>query len=248
VIWTDSEGPQQIRPIAGTLYRLVESQEQVATLGYVDTLEEQALLEDLLEAVKPEYPDIQGDYHYLLKTPFRYPPLKWGSRFGRTHEPSLFYGGCSMAATLAESAYYRFVFWGSIEAEAVKPCIRSEHTLFWVDYSTSAGIQLQSPPFSNFEHELTHPTDYGDTQALGAGMREAGVEAFEYRSARAAAREHCVGLFIPNAFTQNQPAGMNQWLCEVSASEVAFKQLANSDVYRFPVEGFLMGQVLPVPA
>jgi hypothetical protein len=39
------------------LYRLVENQEQVATLGYVDTLEEQAVLEELLETSKPDYPD-----------------------------------------------------------------------------------------------------------------------------------------------------------------------------------------------
>src|SRR5690606_6678737 len=41
-------GAKHIRPIKGTLRRLVESQEEVATLEYVDTLEEQAVLEEML--------------------------------------------------------------------------------------------------------------------------------------------------------------------------------------------------------
>ena len=111
MIWERCNGAAHIRPINGRAYRLVESQEQVATLGYVDSLDEQAVLEDLLEATKPaNLPDAEP-YHYLLKTPFRYPPLKWGSRYGRQHEAGIFYAGKSVATTLAESAYYRFVFW-----------------------------------------------------------------------------------------------------------------------------------------
>ena len=83
MIWESCKGAQQIRHVVGTVYRLVESQEQIATLGYVDTLEEQTLLEEMLETTKPPYPFTTEDFHYLLKTPFRYPPLKWGSRFGR---------------------------------------------------------------------------------------------------------------------------------------------------------------------
>ena len=109
-IWHKCDGESHITPIKGVCYRLVESQEQIATLGYVDTLEEQVLLEEMLDAVKPAYPMAGDDYHYLLKTPFRYPPLEWGSRLGSKHEASLFYAGLSVTSTLAESAYYRFVF------------------------------------------------------------------------------------------------------------------------------------------
>lgn len=72
-IWERCQGEQHITSISGTLYRLVESQEHIATLDYVDSLEEQALLEDMLENTKPNYPDNSTSYHYLLKTPFRYP-------------------------------------------------------------------------------------------------------------------------------------------------------------------------------
>ncbi len=78
--------------IQGTLFRVVESQEQVATTRLVDDLTELALLEDMLEASKP--PRLPGTetLHYLLATPFRYPPLPHGSRFSIVHKPSLYYG------------------------------------------------------------------------------------------------------------------------------------------------------------
>ena len=55
-IWRQCKGERHIRPLQGRLVRLVESQEQVATLQLVDTLEEQALLEELLESSKPPVP------------------------------------------------------------------------------------------------------------------------------------------------------------------------------------------------
>lgn len=248
MIWQDAQGEPQIGAISGTLYRLVESQEQVATLGYVDTLEEQALLEEMLEGVKPPYPEQSDKLHYLLKTPFRYPPLEWGSRFGKAHEPSLFYGGGSVPTTLAESAYYRFVFWYSMEGERAKPTIRSEHALFAVDYRTQRGVRLQQAPFDQFQAQLTHPSDYGSTQTLGSAMREAELEAFEYSSARDPGKGHCVALFTPKPFRQKRPKEMNQWLCEMSATEVSFKQLAVNEISHFPLELFLFEGELTMPA
>src|SRR5512142_429329 len=97
--------------LAGTLLRLVESQEQVATHQLVRSLERQAVLEDMLEATKPPWRKGSERLHYLLATPFRYPPLQHGSRFGTRSEPSLFYGSQETRTVLAEAAYYRFVFW-----------------------------------------------------------------------------------------------------------------------------------------
>lgn len=226
----------------------MESQEQIATLGYVDTLEEQAMLEDLLETVKPPYPQGSEAYHYLLKTPFRYPPLRWGSRFGRIHEPSLFYGGCSIATTLAESAYYRLLFWFSMGAAPPKDKIRTEHSLFAVNYATNKGVRLQATSFEQYQAELAHPQSYAPAQQLGTAMRAAGVEAFEYPSARDPGKGNCVGLFSHTAFAEKTPHGLTRWLCEVGASEVSFKQLGSSTVTRFAVEVFLLDGVLPLPA
>ena len=44
----------------------------VSTLKLVDTLAEQALLEDILEESKPPVPPECRHLHYLLSTPFRY--------------------------------------------------------------------------------------------------------------------------------------------------------------------------------
>ena len=56
MIWQACKGSQHIVSLRGKLFRLVESQEQIATMSYVDTLQEQALLEEMLESVKPSFP------------------------------------------------------------------------------------------------------------------------------------------------------------------------------------------------
>lgn len=247
-LWQTCDGPKHIGPISGTLYRLVESQEQIATLQYVDTLEEQAVLEDLLEQSKPPFPSSAQGIHYLLQTPFRYPPLPWGSRFGRTHEPSLLYGGLSLVPTLAESAYYRLLFWHSMPPHPSRTSIDSAHTLFSVRYRSEQGIQLHIPPFSDFEAELTHPSDYAATQQLGSAMRDAGVKAFEYTSARDIEKGRCVGLFSPTALSQKQPASMSSWLSETRADHVIFKPLSDNIVHRFEGRQFMIDGQLPRPA
>ncbi|MGC6473126.1 MAG: hypothetical protein ACON5P_00610 [Candidatus Puniceispirillaceae bacterium] len=76
MIWQKCNGHLHIKPLSGTLYRLLESQSQIATMDYVGNIEEQAVLESLLEDNKPALSDATGRLHYLLKTPFRYPPLE----------------------------------------------------------------------------------------------------------------------------------------------------------------------------
>ncbi len=139
---------ERVTPVTlrGTVLRLVESQEQVATHSLVRTLAEQALLEDLIEASKPQRPGPAIRLHYLLATPFRYPPLPWGSRFGRCFEPSLFYAARTADTVLAESAYYRFVFWSGMAVPPSAP-LDTRHTLFSVAVGTRRGLQLQQAPF-----------------------------------------------------------------------------------------------------
>ncbi|MCE2570508.1 RES family NAD+ phosphorylase [Motilimonas eburnea] len=250
MLWQACQGEKAITPVDGVLYRLVESQEQIATLSLVDNLDEQAILEDLLEQAKPDYPSqdlAHGDLHYLLKTPFRYPPLQWGSRFGQTHEPSIFYGGASEQATLIESAYYRFVFWYAMDAPPIKAKMRTEHTLFTVGYQTDKGIKLHQAPFDGHS-DLVNPTDYRICQQLGSAMREAGVIAFEYQSARGKTGDICVGLFEPQALVQRQPLATFGILCEIDADTVAFKLLHQNQVVRFSINDFLINGELPFPA
>ena len=248
-IWRQCKGERHIRPLQGRLVRLVESQEQVATLQLVDTLEEQALLEELLESSKPPVPADAEPLHYLLKTPFRYPPLRWGSRFGRRHEPSLFYAALKLETAMAESAYYRCVLWSGMAVPPPSGRILSEHASFEAGWKVERGIRLQAPPFSDHEAALTDIADYRAPQELGTAMRGAGVQAFEYRSARCPERGCNVALFTPAAFTEKRPRNLTPWLCETTAGYVAFKPAhVPGSPKIFSWELFLVDGKLPHPA
>jgi len=227
---------------------MVESQHAIATRSYVDTLAEQALLEDMLEEKKPAPPTDTQSLHYLLKPPFRSPPLRWGSRFGTASEPSLFYAGLSLGATLAESAYYQLVFWHSIEGEPPEDHLNTEHTVFTVDFQSEMAVALEQPPFSRYAASLTHPTQYAATQTLGAAMRAAAVDAFSYTSARDPDKGLCAALFSPAPFTQSKPTGQASWSCETSARVVSFKLAGDSTVHAYDLGAFLVDNQLPIPA
>ena len=245
--WHGIEVAKNIVPIAGKMLRLVESQEQVATTHVVDSLVEQALLEGLLEQAKPPMrPGTEG-LHYLLLTPFRYPPLRHGSRFGQRHEPSIFYGSLTAITALAEASYYRLVFWFGMQQAPPRP-IRSRHTLFSVAYQTGAGLELHQAPFDEFRTTLADPTHYSATQELGRCMRESGVLAFEFRSARDPKGGINVGLFEPGALSVSRPCQQEEWLCDVDSHGVCFLHLSERMTRSFPVETFLIGGRIPLPA
>jgi hypothetical protein len=227
--------------------RLVESQGQVATNSLVRTLAEQALLEDLIEASKPRVPGPAIGLHFLLATPFRYPPLPWGSRFGRRFEPSLFYAARSIDTVLAECAYYRFVFWSGM-AEPPPAPLDTRHTLFSVAIATSRGLQLQLAPFNEFADVLRDRRFYGATQALGSAMRDAGIDAFEYRSARDPQQGLNVALITPAALATPKPDILDEWLCQTRAGHVSYYSRPGGGVRDFPLESFLVDGELPLPA
>src|SRR5215218_6478406 len=82
--WTPAALSSETRPLSGICWRLVEAQHRVSTLKLVDTVEEQAILEEQLQATKPPLPPGAERLHYLLSTPFRYGAFyPTGSRFRR---------------------------------------------------------------------------------------------------------------------------------------------------------------------
>lgn len=246
-LWTACGAATQSSRLDGTLFRMVESQEQVATNNLVDNFEEQAVLERLLDATKPPSRPGTEELHYLLQTPFRYPPLRHGSRFGERHEPSIFYGSLSLDTALAESAYYRLVFWYG-QAEPPADSYTTQHTLFEATYATARGLRLQNVACAEYRPVLTDPADYGATQALGAQMRGAGIEAFEFPSARCPRLGDNVGLFVPTALTCMRPTGSEEWLCRTSGERVQFWTRATRSVAEFTFDAFAVGGALPQPA
>ncbi|MFA9479856.1 RES family NAD+ phosphorylase [Phycisphaerales bacterium AB-hyl4] len=124
---------------------MVESQHHYATRALVDSDAEQALLERMIEQVKPRKPAEPAfeQLHYLLHTPFRYPPLDYGSRFNTAFERSLWYGAEQLRTCLAEKAYYMLLFREGTEAKF--DLVAREMTSFSVDVQTEAGIDLTLP-------------------------------------------------------------------------------------------------------
>jgi hypothetical protein len=245
-IWAEAGGPAAAGMVAGELWRMVESQEQIATMALVDTLAEQAELERLIERSKPRREDT-AHLHYLLATPFRYPPLRHGSRFGSRFDPSLFYGSLHSSALLAETAYYRFVFAAGPARPFPAPLL-THHTAFSARFRAMRGVRLQAPPFQQHRARLTSRISYAETQALGAAMRADGVQAFTFVSARDPQEGLNAALFEPSALVDTAPRRQAAWSCETTATMVTLRDHTAHLVNTFPLDTFLVDGRLPTPA
>lgn len=209
-IWMQCAGDSEHRLLRLVPWRVVESQHEISTRKLVDSAAEQELLEELIDRVKP--PIVVGErQHYLLFTPFRYPPLRHGSRFGGRHERGIWYGAESPRTAFAEVAYYRLLFLEGTHAEL--DLLTTELTAFTVRMRSAHGIDLTAPPFNAHHAQIASPVSYADSQALGAGMREAGVEVFRFPSARDAEGGVNVGVFTPTVFHAAAPQHLQRWHC-----------------------------------
>jgi hypothetical protein len=228
-------------------WRVVESQHQIATRKLVDSDAEQQLLEQLIDSAKPPERAPRG-LHYLLFTPFRYPPLRHGSRFGGRHERGIWYGSELQRTVFAEVAYYRLLFLDGTAADL--GLLQTELTAFRASVRTAAGVDLTAPPFAEHRNILASPNSYAESQQLGTAMRSAGVEAFRFTSARDVERGVNVGVFAPGAFGRRTPKSLETWHCSATRTAV---DLTRRDYFarahfRFPREDFLVDGRLPAPA
>jgi RES domain-containing protein len=246
-IWTECAASSEVRPLSATPWRVVEAQHQVATRKLVDSDEEQAMLEDLLERYKPPLP-VAPRLHYLLFTPFRYPPLRHGSRFGARHERGVWYGAESLRGAFAEVAYYRLLFLEGTHADL--GLLETDLSAFQARVRTRRGVDLTKGPFRRWRAALTSKTSYAATQPRGTAMREAGVAAFRYESARDVEGSPNVGLFTADAFAVRRPRNLETWRCVAtrSAVELAKRDYSRRIVHRFPRDQFLVDGRLPHPA
>ncbi|KPJ96462.1 MAG: hypothetical protein AMJ53_00665 [Gammaproteobacteria bacterium SG8_11] len=248
-IWAKCRDRVSPEPISNELIRVVESQEQIATNSLVENFDEQATLERLLDNTKPAPPRTERAMDYLLVTPFRYPPLPHGSRFGARQESSLLYGSLSLTTAFAETGYYRFLFWRGMVTPPASGKFVTQHTVFGVNYATQRGFKLQAPPFSDYTSYLMSPSEYTATQKLGADMRSMGIEAFEYRSARDIDHGLNAALFTPDALSSTKPRFKEQWLCETTSNTVTFFSAATKrSLHKYPLDTYLVDDHFPEPA
>ena len=236
--------------LSGKLWRVVEGQHVVATRSLVDSTEEHDLLERMIDAAKPAAPTEKefAGLHYLLTTPFRYPPLRHGSRFATRFERSIFYGSVELRAAFAETAYYRLLFLEGTAAE-LEP-IDTDLSAFQIGYRTSKGLDLTRPPYEAKRAAISAPDRYDASQKLGADMRESGIEAFRYFSARDAEDGINLGLFTPRAFSAKRPGVLQVWKATATraAVEVRRHDLLHPETFAYPRESFLVRGRLPRPA
>jgi hypothetical protein len=228
----------------------VESQFENSTRRLVDSDDEQALLERLLDRAKPPVPagPAFDRLHYLLYTPFRYPPLRYGSRFGTRAERGIWYGSQSQRACFAETAYYRLLFLEHSGAHLAP--LQVELTCFHVHIETASGVDLTSERFRDCADQLTSRSSYAATHRLGSDMRSAGVHAFLFCSARDPLRGTNVGLFEPCFTRRTVPTThMQAWRCVVDRDKVELVRRLHAararDRFTFAREVFLEDGELP---
>lgn len=248
-IWTACAGSSSFERLTLTAWRSVESQTVTSTRKLVDSDEEQILLEELIEGIKPSWPrdPEMRRLHFLLATPFRYPPLPHGSRFGTRFERGIWYGSRELRAAFAEVAYYRLVFLDGPEADLGPLSV--ELSIFQAAIATDRGVDLTKGRFAAHAARISSPTRYAAAQRLGREMRDADVAAFLYSSARDPERGTNVGLFRP-VFSRRRPTVPQSWICTASRARV---ELRKKDVFRparlaFARELFEVDGVLPTPA
>jgi hypothetical protein len=220
-IWTPAALSSEARSIHGAFWRLVEAQHRISTMKLVDTVEEQALLENLLEDTKPAFPPECAGLDYLLKTPFRYgPAYPHGSRFRRAgRTPGVFYAAEQVETAVAELCFYRLLFFAE-SPDTPFPANAAEYSGFSAGIATSAALDLTRPPLDADRQAWEHPTDYQACQALADTARAAGLQAILYRSVRDPRRGMNLALLSPSAFSAREPLERQTWRIRLSSAGV----------------------------
>ena len=185
---------------------------------------EQVLLEELIDRVKPPLPDEPAfvGMSYLLKTPFRYPPLRHGSRFGSIEERGIWYGARAVATVLAEVAFYRLLFLQGTAATIAH--VETSHMAYAVWVAARRAVDVGRPAFDAVRNAVLDPESHAAGRALGRALREAGAEVVVYPSVRDPAEGENIGVLDPGAFASKEPVqGSEQaWRCATTPERVTF--------------------------
>lgn len=210
-IWTPDALRSEARPLAGPAWRLVEAQHRVATLKLVDSLAEQAALEEILEATKPPVPEECRHLDYLLFTPFRYRPYPHGSRFRRAGlTPGVWYGSERTETAVAEMVFYRVLFYAE-SPQTPFPDGAAEYTAFSAELATAAALDLTRGALSRDRDRWTHPTDYAACQDLAEAARAMGAGVIRYASVRDPGGGFNLAVLTCRVFARPQPLERQTW-------------------------------------
>jgi len=190
-------------------------------MALVDSLDEQQVLERILDDAKPPVPMAARKLHWLLFTPFRYPPPPRGSRFRGPNDPGVFYGADEIRTACAELGYWR---WRHLrESPALTAMPVKPQTVFRAQVATAA-IDLRRPPFYAARPQWTDRDDYAACQTLARTARDGGVGAIRYESVRDPQHAACGAVLTPQAFARANPQEQQTWMLSVTRERVVWRR------------------------
>jgi hypothetical protein len=254
MLWAQVKGKQYSSKAKFISWRIDEDQSKSTTRKFVDTADEHDLLEELLEQSKPiikYFGDEKyfNQLHYLLYTPFRYPPLKWGSRFGTRLERGILYSSCDLKTAMSEKAFYKLAFMNASEGNIGGKTI--SHTAFQINIESENFINLCDKPFDQHTASISSKTHYAFSQELGKEMRSDAIECFQYQSARSIEKGMNIGVFSPKVLLNNKKIYQTfehvHCYSTKKVVEFSFKQQTTRSNQAFPLEQFLVKGIIPLP-
>ncbi len=224
-----------VRIRGAALWRGVEAQHVVATMRLADTLEEQRVLEELLEASKPPLPPEARGRHYLIFTPFRYrSPIP--SRFRRASDPGVWYGAEELKTACAEVAYWKWRFLMDSDALAGE-ALHTEHTFFQAKVRGRCA-DLTAAPWKAAARVWRNRTDYSRCQDFADEARKRELAWLRYASERVPDGV-CGAVLQADALSLQEPFEQQTWACKTTRAGAYLQHAGRREPYEFSATGWL---------
>ena len=224
-IWTPDALRSECRSYRGDIWRFVESQSKISTNKLAAPPDDQTHLEQLIETTKPILSGTLEALHPLFRTPFRYDPVRPGSRFRLFSDHNgVFYASERLETAAAEMAFYKLLF--IAESPQMRFPQSFEFTAFSVNILTDSSLDLTEPNLSRDEAFWTNLKNYEYCQALAVQARLADIHTIRYWSVRTKAEktEANIAVLNPVAFTERNPNKTQTW-------QLTFDSTANAEWY-----------------
>jgi len=218
-----------VRNRASALWRGVEAQHVVSTMRLVDSLEEQRMLEELLEASKPPLPPEARGRHYLVFTPFRYrSPI--ATRFRRASDPGVWYGAEELKTACGEVAYWKWRFLTDSEALAGQ-ALHTEHTFFKAKVRGRCA-DLGAPPWKAAAQAWRHKSDYSACQDFADEARRRDLAWVRYVAVRVPDGT-CGAVLRPDALSLAAAFEQQTWACKTTGEGAYFQRAGAGERHEF---------------
>ena len=207
-------------------WRAVEAQHVASTLRLTENdAGAQDLLERILEESKPVLPEEARGLHYLLATPFRYPPLPHGSRFRSAADPGVLYAAIEKQTACAEMGYWRWRF--VRDSEGLREIAAAPQTLFQLG-AAGDGIDLRLGMLARRSSTWMDRESYVATQALARAARGKAMALVIYASVRDPEHGPCVAVLDARALRPRKSLAMETWYLTVTAGGAVWRREGES--------------------